>query len=64
MRFIGDTAYLSGTVKTQWEKDRAVMAARSIPDVKHIFKGIRVDRTWHFEVPNEGFVQSEEYLEA
>ena len=61
--FIGDTAYLSGTVKTQWEKDRAVMAARSIPDVKHIFKGIRVDRTWHFEGPNEGFVQSEEYLE-
>ncbi len=61
--FIGDTAYLRGTVKTEIERDRAAMAAHSIPEVKYIFNGIWVDRTWHFEVPNEGFDQSEEYLE-
>jgi len=61
--FIGDTAYLKGTVKTQMERGRAAMAAHSILEVNHIFNGIWVDRTWHFEVPHEGFDQSEEYLE-
>ncbi len=45
--FIGDTAYLKGTVKTETDRDRAEMAAHSIPEVKHIFNAIRVDRTWY-----------------
>jgi hypothetical protein len=41
--FIGDTAYLKGTVKTDNERERAELFARSVLEVKHVFNGIRVE---------------------
>lgn len=41
--FIGDTAYLKGTVKTDTERERAELFARSVLEVKHVFNGIRVE---------------------
>jgi len=41
--FIGDTAYLKGTVKTDRERERAEIFARSVLEVKHVFNGIRVE---------------------
>ena len=43
MTFIGDTAYLKGTVKTDNERERAELFARSVLEVKHVFNGIRVE---------------------
>ncbi len=61
--FIGDTAYLKGTVKTEMERHRAELAAHSLPEVKHIFTVIRVDRTWYFELSEGEIDQPEEYAE-
>lgn len=41
--FIGDTAYLKGTVKSDRERERAEIFARSVLEVKHVFNGIRVE---------------------
>jgi osmotically-inducible protein OsmY len=41
--FIGDTAYLKGTVNTEMQRFSAEQAARSVPDVIHIFNGIWVN---------------------
>jgi hypothetical protein len=41
--FIGDTAYLKGTVKTDREREKAEIFARSVLEVKHVFNGIRVE---------------------
>lgn len=40
--FIGDTTYLRGQVRTENERFAAEQAARSIPEVQHIFNGIWV----------------------
>lgn len=61
--FIGDTAYLKGTVKTEMERHRAELAAHSLPEVKHIFTVIWVDRTWYFELSEGEIDQPEESAE-
>lgn len=63
MRFIGDTAYLKGTVKREMERHRAELAAHSLPEVKPIFNRIWMDRASHLRVAQEEFDQAEEYLE-
>jgi len=40
--FIGDTAYLNGHVKTDYERFRAEQAARTIPEVQRIQNGVWV----------------------
>jgi hypothetical protein len=40
--FSNDTAYLEGQVKTDYERFRAEMAAKSIPEVQHIINRIRL----------------------
>jgi hypothetical protein len=40
--FSNDTAYLEGQVKTDYERFRAEMAAKSIPDVQQIINRIRL----------------------
>jgi hypothetical protein len=42
--FIGDTAYLRGSVQTEKERFSAELAARTIPEVTHIHNGIWVGR--------------------
>lgn len=41
--FIGNTAYLKGKVRTDSERERAEIFARSVLEVKHVFNGIRVE---------------------
>lgn len=41
--FREDTAYLEGQVKTDYERFRAEMAAKSIPEVQHIINRIRLN---------------------
>ena len=41
--FIGNTAYLKGSVKSDRERERAEIFARSVLEVKHVFNGIRVE---------------------
>jgi len=41
--FIGDTAYLKGTVQTDAQRFTAEQAARSFPEVVHVFNGIWVN---------------------
>ena len=41
--FREDTAYLEGQVKTEYERFRAEMAAKSIPEVQHIINRIRLN---------------------
>ena len=41
--FIGNTAYLKGKVRTDRERERAEIFARSVLEVKHVFNGIRVE---------------------
>jgi osmotically-inducible protein OsmY len=40
--FIGDTAFLKGTVQTEQQSRAAELAARTIPEVSHIHNGIWV----------------------
>ncbi len=61
--FMGDTAYLKGTVKTEMKRHQAELAAHSFPEVKHIFNGVRVDQTWYFDLPEGEIDQPEEYDE-
>jgi hypothetical protein len=42
--FLGDTAYLRGTVQSEDERFAAELAARSFPEVIHINNGIRLNR--------------------
>jgi hypothetical protein len=40
--FIGDTAFLKGTVGSQTESQTAELAARTVPEVVHVHNGIWV----------------------
>jgi hypothetical protein len=40
--FIGDTAFLKGTVQTEQQSQAAELAARTIPEVAHVHNGIWV----------------------
>ena len=42
--FRNDTAYLESQVRTDYERFRAEMAAKSIPEVRYIINRIRVER--------------------
>jgi osmotically-inducible protein OsmY len=42
--FIGDTAYLRGTVQSPQEAELAELGAKTIPEVKYVHNGIWVSR--------------------
>jgi osmotically-inducible protein OsmY len=42
--FIGDTAYLRGTVQNTQQSDAAELAAKTIPEVRYVHNGIWISR--------------------